>query len=172
MARRKDASSGTGSGPSGTHAQDIDRHVGSRLRQRRLGLGLKQRHIGDLIGVTYQQIHKYEAGLNRLSAGWLHEIARALDVDVSYFFAGLDERHARFEPTPQQRQMLELARDFGRLTNHTQRQVICDLACALANPGSAAAREPEDEAVARSERLAELAVAPGLPGPGAASAPG
>src|SRR5580698_11610968 len=66
--------------------QDIDRHVGARVRERRIMLGLTQQQLADLIGVTYQQAHKYERGINRVSAGRLFEVAQVLGVPVSYFF--------------------------------------------------------------------------------------
>src|SRR5579884_4065703 len=66
--------------------QDIDRHVGARVRERRIMLGLTQQQLADLIGVTYQQAHKYERGINRVSAGRLYEVAQVLSVPVSYFF--------------------------------------------------------------------------------------
>ncbi|HLY58110.1 MAG TPA: helix-turn-helix transcriptional regulator, partial [Stellaceae bacterium] len=52
-----------------SRTQDIDRHVGARIRERRIMLGLTQQQLADLIGVTYQQAHKYERGINRVSAG-------------------------------------------------------------------------------------------------------
>src|SRR5205085_8748185 len=72
--------------------QDIDRHVGARVRERRIMLGLTQQQLADLIGVTYQQAHKYERGINRVSAGRLYEIAQVLSVPVGYFFDGLQDR--------------------------------------------------------------------------------
>src|ERR1700720_2722993 len=60
--------------------QDVDRHVGARVRERRIMLGLTQQQLADLIGVTYQQAHKYERGINRVSAGRLYEIAQVLSV--------------------------------------------------------------------------------------------
>src|SRR3954451_23041748 len=69
--------------------QDIDRHVGGRVRERRIMLGLTQQQLADLIGVTYQQAHKYERGINRISAGRLYEIAQVLSVPIGYFFDGL-----------------------------------------------------------------------------------
>ena len=63
-----------------TRVQDIDRHVGARIRESRIMLGLTQQQLADLIGVTYQQAHKYERGINRVSAGRLFQIARALGV--------------------------------------------------------------------------------------------
>ena len=87
-----------------SRSQDIDRHVGARVRDRRIFLGLTQQQMAELIGVTYQQAHKYEKGINRVPAGRLYNIAQALGVDVSYFFAGLRSDKA-FSATPQQRML-------------------------------------------------------------------
>ena len=73
----------------GRSTATIDDHVGSRIRERRIMLGLTQQQLADLIGVTYQQAHKYERGINRISAGRLYEIAQELSVQVGYFFDGL-----------------------------------------------------------------------------------
>ena len=78
--------------------QDIDRHVGARVRERRIMLGLTQQQLADLIGVTYQQAHKYERGINRISAGRLYEISQVLSVPIGYFFDGLEGRFARGQP--------------------------------------------------------------------------
>jgi transcriptional regulator with XRE-family HTH domain len=64
--------------------------VGARIRERRIMLGLTQQQLADLIGVTYQQAHKYEKGINRIAAGRLSGIAHALGVEVGYFFEGAD----------------------------------------------------------------------------------
>ncbi len=65
---------------------EIDVHVGKRLRVRRSLLGFSQEKLANLIGLTFQQVQKYERGTNRVSAGRLYEISRILDVPVSYFF--------------------------------------------------------------------------------------
>ena len=75
--------------------QDIDRHVGARVRERRIMLGLTQQQLADLIGVTYQQAHKYERGINRVSAGRLYEIARVLSAPITFFYEGLGEEAPR-----------------------------------------------------------------------------
>jgi len=67
----------------------IDRHVGSRIRGRRIGMRISQTKLGQSIGVTFQQIQKYESGTNRVGASNLYKIAQALSVDVSFFFEGL-----------------------------------------------------------------------------------
>ncbi len=111
--------------------QDIDRHVGNRMRERRIMLGLTQQQMAELIGVTYQQAHKYEKGINRIAAGRLYNVARALGVDVSFFFEGLGDAEP-FRPTAQQRMLLELARNFISLPNRRHQEAICMLARALA----------------------------------------
>jgi len=67
-------------------ANQIDAYVGSRVRSRRVLLGLSQEKLGDALGLTFQQIQKYERGANRIGASRLFDLSRALDVPVSYFF--------------------------------------------------------------------------------------
>ncbi len=66
----------------------IDRHVGSRVRMRRMLAGVSQEKLGDALGLTFQQVQKYEKGSNRISASRLQQIAKMLDVPVSFFFDG------------------------------------------------------------------------------------
>ena len=89
--------------------------------------------MAELIGVTYQQAHKYEKGINRVAAGRLDKIAQALGVQVGYFFEGLRQRH-RFKATPQQRLLLELGRSFIGIPNRKHQEALCSLARALAEP--------------------------------------
>ena len=112
--------------------QDIDRHVGARIRERRIMLGLTQQQLADLIGVTYQQAHKYERGINRVSAGRLFEIAQVLSVPVSYFFDGLDEQGGR-PISPRERMCLELARNFAQIPNERHQEALSQLARVLAS---------------------------------------
>ena len=67
----------------------VDRHVGSRVRLRRMLLGLSQEKLGDALGLTFQQVQKYEKGVNRIGASRLQQIAQFLKVDVAYLFEGL-----------------------------------------------------------------------------------
>src|SRR5918998_2440481 len=120
-------------GPGRSRAQDVDRHVGARMRERRIMLGLTQQQMAELIGVTYQQAHKYEKGINRIAAGRLSTIAQALGVEVSYFFAGMGDGNS-FKPAPQQRMLLELARNFTAMPSRKHQEAVCSLARALANP--------------------------------------
>ncbi len=114
-----------------SRTQDIDRHVGARIRERRIMLGLTQQQLADLIGVTYQQAHKYERGINRVSAGRLFEIAHVLSVPVSYFFEGLDNQSAH-SASPRERMCLELARNFSQISNERHQEALSQLARALA----------------------------------------
>lgn len=76
----------------------IDVHVGDRLRTRRMLLGLAQTAVADAIGITFQQLQKYETGSNRVSASRLYDLARVLDVDMTYFFDGMDKATAKASP--------------------------------------------------------------------------
>ncbi len=115
-------------------ATDTDRHVGARIRERRIMLGLSQQQMADMIGVTYQQAHKYERGINRISAGRLYEIAQVLKVAVGYFYEGLDEDDdTEIELTERQRMCLELARNFSHIDNDRHQDALSQLARALAS---------------------------------------
>ena len=113
-----------------SRAQEVDRYVGSRIRERRVMLGLTQQEMADLIGVTYQQAHKYERGINRVSAGRLFDIAQALSVPVGYFFEGMGDT-TRVEMNSRQRMCLELARNFGQIHNQRHQEALSFLARAL-----------------------------------------
>jgi transcriptional regulator with XRE-family HTH domain len=116
---------------SSSRTQDIDRYVGARIRERRIMLGLTQQQLADLIGVTYQQAHKYERGINRVSAGRLFEVAQVLSVPVNYFFDELDQgnEHAI---SPRERMCLELARNFAQIPNERHQEALSQLARVLA----------------------------------------
>ena len=94
-------------------------------------LGLTQQQMAELIGVTYQQAHKYEKGINRVAAGRLYSIARALGVDIGYFYEGL-QIGGGFVPPPSQRLLLDLARNFLNIPDPSHREAIVALARALA----------------------------------------
>jgi transcriptional regulator with XRE-family HTH domain len=112
--------------------QDVDRHVGARVRERRIMLGLTQQQLADLIGVTYQQAHKYERGINRVSAGRLFEIARALSAPITYFYEGIGQEGPR-QIAPHQRMLLEIARNFAEIRNEKHQEAVSQLARALAS---------------------------------------
>src|ERR1700733_13754476 len=104
----------------------VDRHVGERIRHRRAEMGLTQEDMGRVLGISYQQIQKYETGTNRISAGRLFEVGRALTVDVSYFFDGFDsEKPASAMPHGgHNRAAIELVRNFSELKDETLRNAV------------------------------------------------
>ena len=66
----------------------LDRYVGTRMRVRRLEVGMSQEKLGEFLGITFQQVQKYEKGTNRVSISRLHQIAQALETPISYFYEG------------------------------------------------------------------------------------
>jgi transcriptional regulator with XRE-family HTH domain len=121
-----------GSRRSSGRTQKIDRHVGARVRERRIMMGLTQQQLADLLGVTYQQAHKYERGINRVSAGRLYEVSRVLSVPVSFFFDGLQDENTR-AISPRERMCLELARNFSHIPNERHQEALSQLARVLAS---------------------------------------
>jgi transcriptional regulator with XRE-family HTH domain len=130
-----------GAGQPTLRAGTVDRHVGSRIRERRLLLGMSQQQLAEAIGVTYQQAHKYERGLNRISAGRLYAIAQVLGVPVSWFFDGLGAGGPAAQLTQRQRLCLEVARNFAQITNERHQTALSQMARALAD----ASRETEEK---------------------------
>ncbi len=125
--------------PSTARATPADRHVGNRIRERRVMLGLSQQQLAQMIGVTYQQAHKYERGLNRISAGRLFDIAQVLGVPISWFFEGLRPTTEPVELSTRQRMCLELARNFAAINNERHQDALSQMARALAAQSLAAA---------------------------------
>jgi transcriptional regulator with XRE-family HTH domain len=99
-------------------------------------LGLSQQQLAQMIGVTYQQAHKYERGLNRISAGRLYEIAQVLSVPISWFFEGMHAVGGPAEMTQRQRMCLELARNFAMIDNEKHQEALSQMARALAQAES------------------------------------
>lgn len=120
----------------GKLAKRVDAYVGERIRDRRTSLGLTQEHLASALQISYQQVQKYETGANRVSAGRLFELARILDIDVSYFFDGLNEQD---EMTPldhggKNRSAIELVRNFAAIENQTVRAALSGLVKTIATP--------------------------------------
>ena len=118
----------------------IDVHVGARLRLRRLAVGLSQERLAKSIGITFQQIQKYERGTNRIVASRLHDLARVLDVPIGYFFSDMAEGtlpasapKAREEATAfghdlmEDRETLELVRSYYKIADPRIRKRLFDL---------------------------------------------
>jgi transcriptional regulator with XRE-family HTH domain len=120
----------------------VDVHVGARIRMRRKILGLSQERLADSLGLTFQQVQKYERGANRVSSSKLYQVARTLETPISYFFDGLadpaqpdglagadpQELVSRFLKAPEG---LELASLFPRIEDETVRRRLLDLVRAL-----------------------------------------
>ena len=115
----------------GPAAAAVDAHVGARIHDRRIMLGLTQQQLTEMIGVTYQQMHKYERGINRVSAGRLYDIACALNAPIAYFYEGLDQEAPQPAP-PNRRMLLEIARNFSEIQNEKHQVAVSQLARALA----------------------------------------
>ena len=90
--------------------------------------------MAELVGVTYQQAHKYERGINRVSSGRLYDIAQVLGVSVEYFFEGLGEGYSP-DLTKRQRMCLELARNFSLIADEKHQSALAQLARTLAGDG-------------------------------------
>ena len=110
---------------------DVDRHVAARLRDRRILLGMSQQQMAEQIGVAFQQAHKYERCINRLSAGRLYRIAGVLGVEVSYFYEGLLNQTGPLR-AQNQRVLLELTRHFLNIPDRTHQEAVVSLARTLA----------------------------------------
>jgi transcriptional regulator with XRE-family HTH domain len=111
----------------------IDLTVGSRIRTRRLLVGMSQEKLAEVLEVTFQQVQKYEKGTNRVSASRLHRIAGALGVDVQYFFSGHpdggrpSEAGAFIDTFLADRDGVELAKAFITVSDPTMRRAIVEL---------------------------------------------
>ena len=137
----------------------IDVHVGKRVRLRRTLLGMSQEKLGDAIGLTFQQVQKYERGTNRIGSSRLYQLSQVLDIPVSYFFddlppdisgsraPGLTEAAApSFDGDPMvKRETLELVRAYYRIQDPGVRKRVFELVKAIGNPSALLAATPEAE---------------------------
>ena len=129
---------------SSEETRPIDTHVGHKLRVRRKELGLSQNRLAEAIGVTFQQIQKYERGANRVVASRLYDLAAALDVPVSYFFADPpaaaleDSAPARGDSQdhPQHREVLDLVSAYYGIADDRLRKKFVDLVKSVAKSKS------------------------------------
>jgi transcriptional regulator with XRE-family HTH domain len=131
----------------GGRPSPIDVHVGSRIRLRRTLLGMSQERLGEALGLTFQQVQKYERGVNRVGASRLFDLMRVLDVPISFFFddmpesltsaygsqagrraAGYSEAHDGFsDDALNRRETLELVRAYYRINDPAVRKRVFDL---------------------------------------------
>lgn len=128
-------------------ASPIDAHVGARVRLRRTLLGMSQEKLGDALGLTFQQVQKYERGVNRIGASRLFDLARVLDVPIGFFFDDLPQEmggNAAVRSSPalygfaesaerleddsmNKRETLELVRAYYRINEPSVRKRVFDL---------------------------------------------
>jgi len=121
----------------------VDVHVGKRVRHRRWMVGMTQQQLGEKVGIKFQQIQKYETGMNRISASRLWDIGHALEVPVSFFFEGLSESAEADMTSPNSdpgmqgdlladKEALELVRSYYAIPEE-QRRRLFDLARVLSD---------------------------------------
>ena len=121
----------------------IDKEVGSRVRMRRISIGMSQEKLGDMLGLTFQQVQKYEKGTNRISVARLVDIAKILDVNIHFFFNGIksarsDPGFAEEEAPPYISEVmstpegLQLIRSFTSIKSPKVRKSVVQLVATLA----------------------------------------
>ncbi len=121
----------------------VDVHVGRRVRHRRWMVGMTQQQLGDIVGIKFQQIQKYETGMNRISASRLWDIAQALGVSISFFFEGFGGEEGVVEMASvaaegqrgdllADKEALELVRSYYAIPE-AQRRRLFDLARVLSD---------------------------------------
>lgn len=116
---------------------EVDEEIGTRIRARRQELGFPQSHVAELVGITFQQLQKYEAGQNRVSAATLLRIASALRVEPVELLPGARKSGARSpKASPEDGMALQLQHAFGRIKSTRERRLILDLAKRLGTEAS------------------------------------
>ncbi len=139
-------------------ASSVDAHVGLRVRQRRTLLGMSQTQLGEALGLTFQQVQKYERGFNRVGASRLWELSRVLGVPITYFFEGIepdtqpvpvrempDSMKASADPL-NKRETLELVRAYYRIQDVAVRRRLCDLIRQIAGAAETDLDDETDQA--------------------------
>jgi transcriptional regulator with XRE-family HTH domain len=111
---------------------EIDQHIGQRVRERRIVLGLSQTNLADGLGITFQQLQKYEKGHNRIAAGRLYGCAQLLDVPPDFFFEGLEGSDSGTPDETRSDEALKLARAYYRIDDPAKRQRVRRLVQAVA----------------------------------------
>lgn len=110
----------------------FDHSVGKRIRERRLAAGMTQQELALLVGVTHQQQHKYENGLNRISAGRVFVIARIFEIPVGWLFGEVEEYKSDDFLSIRQKRAIEFVRDFELIQDGDQQKALSQMTRALA----------------------------------------
>lgn len=124
----------------------IDQHIGLKIKLRRSALGITQNELGKILGVTFQQVQKYEKGANKIGSGKLYEIAEVLDSPIEYFYEGLDKNAAKkarladsakpdynIDKSIPDKEVISLLKFFSRIENKQTRESVIKLAKSLSN---------------------------------------
>ena len=134
--------------PNVGRVDDVDRHVGKKLRMRRIMLGLSQQVLGEAVGVSIQQIQKYEKATNRVASGKLYQFAKLLNVPIAYFFEEMEAFARKLKPSmgmsesqeefvdkdaAHEREVLSLVRSYNEITDSSVRRKILDLVKTLSS---------------------------------------
>lgn len=109
----------------------VDKFIGNKIYSLRLSKGLSRQQLADTIGVTHQQLQKYEKGVNRIAVGRLVLIAKALEKNVEYFYEGLDKNKDEPVLTKHQRMCIEVSRNFMKLNSPDHQNAINSLVKSL-----------------------------------------
>ena len=129
------------------NSNDIDAHVGHRMRSLRESLGLSQGRLGRQLGLTFSQVQKYEKGANRIGAGRLYILAGLLDVPIQYFFEDLAEGPEKLaqrrKPAVPGTELRELEEAFLAIPDDSTRRSLVALVRSLAGPNSGSAVEAD-----------------------------
>ena len=103
---------------------EVDKYIGGRIYSLRLAQGFSRQQLSKIIGVTHQQLQKYEKGTNRISVGRLVLIAKALSTDTSYFYEGLEAADSEPVVTQHQRMCIEVSRNFMKIENSDHQTAV------------------------------------------------
>ena len=141
-------------------ARSVDEHIGSRVRLRRALLGISQEKLGEAVGLSFQQVQKYERGVNRIGASRLFDLCRVLDVPVSFFFddmpsevaarspdqiKGIAGKQAKYELDPMaKRETRELVWAYYKISDPKVRKRLFEITKTLAKMEQKAASEPSE----------------------------
>ena len=142
MASERPGRRRVGRPPTAGNPNPVDVHVGARVRLRRTLLGMSQERLGEALGLTFQQVQKYERGANRIGASRLFDLARALQVPVGFFFDDLPDGvsegdlpavSAQGDDPMQRRETIELVRAFYRIQDPGARRRLYELTRSIAD---------------------------------------
>jgi len=106
------------------YIEEIDKFIGNKIYSLRLAKGLSRQQLSKVIGVTHQQLQKYEKGNNRISVGRLVLISKALDKNISYFYEGLETGNNETTVTQHQRMCIEVSRNFMKIENTEHQNAV------------------------------------------------